>query len=392
MIKYDFDKITNRTNTACLKYDFAVERGHAADVLPFWVADMDFPGPKEVIDELVLRSQHGIFGYTDVKKDYVDVLMEWFKNRHDWQPKDDSLVVTPGVVYAICSAVRSLTEPGDAVLIQRPVYYPFSLAIKQNKRRLINNPLLLKDGHYEIDFEDFEKKIVENKVKLFILCSPHNPVGRVWSRDELEKIGTICLKHHVVVVADEIHEEFVRPGNKHSVFASIKPEFAEIAITCTAPSKSFNLAGLQISNIFIENKDIKKRFTSEMYASGYSQPNALGLFAAKAAYQHGGEWLDQLTSYLEANLQKTKAFLQDELPLVKLIEPEGTYLIWLDFSAYGLSDEKINKIIKEKAKLWLDEGEIFGPEGQGFQRINTACPWATLEKGLLQLKTAFAAL
>jgi Bifunctional PLP-dependent enzyme with beta-cystathionase and maltose regulon repressor activities len=208
----------------------------------------------------------------------------------------------------------------------------------------------------------------------------------------LEKIGTICLKHHVVVVADEIHEEFVRTGKKHTVFASIKPEFAEIAITCTAPSKTFNLAGLQISNIFIENKDIKKRFTSEMYASGYSQPNALGLFAAKAAYKSGGEWLEQLLVYLEENLQKTKAFLQDELPLVKLIEPEGTYLIWLDFSAYGLSDEKINQIIKEKAKLWLDEGEIFGPEGQGFQRINTACPWATLEKGLLQLKTAFAAL
>lgn len=390
MTTYDFNQIIDRKNTSCLKYDFSVERKRPADVLPFWVADMDFQTPKEVIDELVKRSQHGIFGYTDVKEEYFATLQRWFASHHRWTPQEGTLVVTPGVVYAICTAVRSLTNPGDAVLIQRPVYYPFSAAIEENNRRLVNNALVLKNGRYEIDFADFECKIIENKVKLFILCNPHNPVGRVLRREELEKLGNICVKHHVVVVADEIHQEFIREGHVHTVFAAINPSFADITLTCTAPSKTFNLAGLQISHVFIENTAIKQRFKDEMSAGGYSQPNALGLFASQAAYTYGADWLQQLKVYLEENLQKTKAFLEQELPKIKLIEPEGTYLLWLDFRSYGLSDKEIKTIMHHEAKLWLDDGYIFGAEGAGFQRINIACPWPTLAKGLEQLKKAFA--
>ena len=389
MAIYNFDQITDRRNTSCLKYDFSVERNHPKDVLPFWVADMDFPAPTEVIEELVNRSRHGIFGYTDVKNEYVETLRQWFTEHHHWTPEAGSLVVTPGVVYALCTAIRSFTKPGDAVLVQRPVYYPFLSSIEENNRYLINNALILRNGHYEIDFDDFEQKIIENDVKLFLLCNPHNPIGRVWRREELEKLGTICVKHHVVVVADEIHQEFVRTGYQHTVFASINSAFASITVTCTAPSKTFNLAGLQVSNIFIIDKTLRQLFLAEISASGYSQPNALGLFASQAAYTHGASWLNQVKAYLEENLQKTKVFLQRELPKIKLIEPEGTYLLWLDFREYHLSDKKLTSIMNDKANLWLDDGYVFGPEGTGFQRINIACPWATLAQGLEQLKKAF---
>ena len=389
MTKYNFDQKIERKNTNCLKYDFAVERHRPADILPFWVADMDFAVPSEVIDELVKRSRHGIFGYTDIKEDYFLTLKEWFARQHAWQLKDKSLVVTPGVVFAICAAIRAFTKENDAVLIQRPVYYPFSLSIEQNNRRLINNPLVLHDGRYEIDFADFEQKIIEHKVKLFILCNPHNPVGRVWTREELTRLGDICVKHDVLVVADEIHEEFTRPGHKHLVFAALKPEYALRTITCTAPSKTFNLAGLQISNIFIENDSLKRSFLHAMDQAGYSQPNTLGIFACQAAYTYGAEWLEQLKVYLDENLQKTKLFLAENLPEVRLIEPEGTYLLWLDFRALQLKDEEIERKIVEEAGIWLDGGLMFGPEGAGFQRINSACPWSTLEEGLQRLHKAF---
>jgi cysteine-S-conjugate beta-lyase len=386
---YSFDTIIERRGTSSLKYDFAAEHGHAADILPFWVADMDFQAPPAVVEELIRCSRHGIFGYTDAKKDYREILIKWFHKYHNWSPAANSLIITPGVVFAICASIRAFTKPGDAVLIQQPVYYPFSEAIHDNNRKLINSSLVLQNGHYCIDFTDFEQKIVEHNVKLFLLCSPQNPTGRVWHPKELTRIGEICLRHGVYVVADEIHHEFIREGFRHTVFASLSPEINDITITCTSPSKTFNLAGLQVSNIFIANRTLRHRFRHEVNAAGYSQPNALGLFASKAAYTHGAEWLKELRNYLEQNLQKTKAFLAQTLPKIHLIEPEGTYLLWLDFSVYGLSDEALDNIITKQAKIWLDSGHIFGPEGQGFQRINIACPWPVLEKGLVQLGQAF---
>ena len=386
----NFDEIIDRKNTSCLKYDFAAERGYPADILPFWVADMDFRAPAPVIAAIKERADHGIFGYTQVKDDYFAVLENWFRTRHNWAIERRDLIVTPGVVFAVAAAIRTFTNPNDSVLIQPPVYYPFANMIRQNDRTLIDNPLHLRNGHYEIDFEDFEQKIVAHKIKLFILCSPHNPVGRVWTRAELEQLAAICLRHNVIVVADEIHEEFVRPGFRHIPFASLSEETAAITLTCTSPSKTFNLAGLQISNIFIRNEELRRRFKEELSRTGYDEPNTLGLAGAKAAYAHGAAWHAQLLAYLEENHVRAKEFIATHLPKVKLIEPEGTYLLWLDFSAYGLADEALNEKIIRDAHLWLDDGPIFGAGGSGFQRINIACPWATLEQGLKNLAAAFA--
>ena len=386
----NFDEIIDRKNTSCLKYDFAAERGYPADILPFWVADMDFRAPASVITALKERADHGVFGYTQVKDDYFTVLQNWFQTRHNWTIERRDLIVTPGVVFAVAAAIRTFTNPNDSVLIQPPVYYPFANMIRQNDRTLIDNPLHLRNGHYEIDFEDFEQKIIAHKIKLFILCSPHNPVGRVWTRAELEQLAAICLRHNVIVVADEIHEEFVRPGFHHIPFASLSEETAAITLTCTSPSKTFNLAGLQISNIFIRNEELRRRFKEELSRTGYDEPNTLGLAGAKAAYEHGAAWHTQLLAYLEENHVRAKEFIAAHLPKVKLIEPEGTYLLWLDFSAYGLTDEALNEKIIRDAHLWLDDGPIFGAGGSGFQRINIACPWATLEQGLKNLAVAFA--
>ena len=385
----NFDEIIDRRNTSCLKHDFALERGYPADILPFWVADMDFRAPAPVIDALKARAEHGIFGYTQVKDDYFAVLQNWFRTRHDWTVERRELILTPGVVFAIATAIRAFTIKGDAVLIQQPVYYPFANMIRQNERVIVDNPLRLIEGRYEIDFADFEQKIIEHRVKLFILCSPHNPVGRVWTRAELEQIAAVCLRHNVIVVADESHEEFVRPGFRHIPFASLSEEAAAITVTCTSPSKTFNLAGLQISNIFIRNTQLRRRFKEELSRTGYDEPNTLGLTGAKAAYEHGAEWLAQLLTYIEENHARTKSFLAAHLPKVQIIEPEGTYLLWLDFRAYGLSDEALNEKIIREAHLWLDDGPIFGAGGSGFQRINIACPWATLETGLQNLAKAF---
>lgn len=384
----DFDRLTDRRGTDCLKYDFAAERGYPAEVLPFWVADMDFPAPEPVVKALEQRARHGIFGYTDIKEDYREILARWFQRRHGWQVEGEWLSITPGVVFGICTAIRAFTEPGEGVLICPPVYYPFAASIKANGRKLVESPLVEKDGCYEIDFQDFEQKIVANEVKLFVLCSPHNPVGRVWSRQELEQVAAICQKHQVLVVADEIHQDFVRPGHRHTVFASLGAEVADFTITCTSPSKTFNLAGLQISHIFISNESLRRRFRHELEAVGYGEPNAMAEVAAKAAYGQGEPWLTELLSYLEKNLCRTRAFLAENLPQVKLIEPEGTYLLWLDCRGTGLSPEEQDEAIIQRGRIWLDEGRIFGTGGEGFQRINMACPWAILEEGLKRL--AFA--
>jgi len=383
-----FDTIIDRRNTDSLKYDFAARRGMPEDILPLWVADMDFRTPPCVIDALVEKSRHGIFGYSDTREDYFEALRQWFSGQFNWDIKPEWLVKTPGVVYAICTAIRSFTDEGDSVLIQEPVYYPFSGSVRANGRKLVVNKLVYSNGKYAIDFEYFEEKIISNRVKVFILCSPHNPVGRVWTKEELIRLGDICLKHGVLVVSDEIHADFIYQGHKHLVFSDLKPEFSEIAITCTAPTKTFNLAGLQISNIFIANQEIRRKFKREIARSGYSQPNIMGIVACRAAYTGGREWLEELKEYLTGNLNYLRDFLGQRLPQIKLIEPEGTYLVWLDFSALGLNDKELEDFIINQAGLWLDSGTMFGAGGEGFQRINIACPRAILEKALTQLEQA----
>lgn len=389
---YDFDKIIDRHGTNCLKFDFAKERGKNGDELSLWVADMDFEVAKPITDALQAQVNHGIYGYTEVKSDYFEIVKNWFKDNFDWEIKKGSLVKTPGVVYAIAMAVKAFTKEGEAVIIQQPVYYPFSEMIIANNRKLVNSPLVLKDGRYEIDFEDFEKKIVKNNVKLFILCSPHNPVGRVWSVEELKKIGDICIKHGVVIFSDEIHADFVYEPNKHHVFASLGESYAANSVIATAPSKSFNIAGLQVSNIFIENKKLCDAFRNEIVKSGYSQLNTMGLVAARAAYESGKEWLDEVRAYIKDNLIFFRDYLKENIGELSLIEPEGTYLVWVDFRKLGLSEKQREDLIVNKAKLWIDSGAMFGVDGEGFERFNIACPREYLKMALDSLAKAIKGL
>ena len=389
---YDFDKVIDRRNTDSLKYDFAERRGMPKDILPLWVADMDFAAPDEVINALVDKAKHGIYGYSEGRDDYFDAVAGWYKSYFQWTLKREWLIKTPGVVYAVTTAIRGLTDIGDGVLIQEPVYYPFREAIEVNDRKVVVNELTYSQGAYTIDLEDFEQKIVEEKVTMFILCSPHNPVGRVWTEKELIGMGQICLKHGVLVVADEIHADFTYPGYTHHVFADLKDEFAPITITCTAPSKTFNLAALQLSNVLIIDQQLRRKFKQEVTRSGYSQPNIMGLVSCHAAYTYGHEWLKALKDYLRSNLVFFKAYLAEHVPEAKVIEPEGTYLVWVDVSQVpkfiGMSDKEINHFMVNKANLWLDAGPMFGNGGQGFQRFNIACPRSVLEKALSQLVRA----
>ncbi len=383
-----FDALIDRKNTGSIKYDFAVKRGLPEDVLPLWVADMDFRSPQCVIDALSERIRHGVFGYSDSGDTYIQVLQKWFRDRFGWEVKPEWLVKTPGVVYAVATAIRAYTGDGDAVLIQEPVYYPFRECILSNGRKLVVSELVYDGASYAIDFEDVEKKIRENSVKLFILCSPHNPVGRVWTKEELLRLGDICKRHQVIVVSDEIHADFVYPDHRHFVFSGLRPEYADFTVTCTAPTKTFNLAALQISNIFIPNASLRRAFRREIEKSGYSQLNIMGMVACEAAYAGGHAWLEELKAYLCGNLDFLRAFLNERLPQVRLVEPEGTYLVWLDMTRLQLDEKALDDLIIHKAKLWLDSGTMFGPSGKGFQRINIACPKLLLEKALLQLEAA----
>ena len=382
----DFDRIIDRKNTRCLKYDFAVKRGMPEDVLPLWVADMDFETSSYIEDALTERVQEGIFGYSDVQTPYFEIIRDWMIRHHDWEPQEKWLIKTPGVVFALAMAVKAYTDPGDKVLLQQPVYYPFSEVITDNGREVVSNDLILtEDGTYKIDFADFEQKIIANGIKLFLLCSPHNPVGRVWTKEELEKIGDICVKHGVTVVSDEIHNDFIWEGT-HTVFAGIKKEFADISVTCTSPSKTFNLASMLISNIFIPNQILRRKFRKEMDRAGISQLSVLGLVATEAAYAHGDEWYAAMKNYVRDNIAFARAYVEENLPGVRMIDTQGTYLIWLDFRQIGLTVEQLDHKIIYEAGLWLDSGKIFGKTGEGFERINVACPRAVLQEALDRIR------
>ena len=392
---FDFDKITDRRNTNSLKYDFARQFHMPQDLLPMWVADMDFPAPACVGKALADAAAHGIFGYSDASEDYYTSVQNWYRRHFGWTPERRWMLKTPGVVFAISIAIRSLTDPGDAILIQEPVYYPFRKTIEQNGRTVVNCPLLLKAGHYEIDFDAIETAVKRDAVKMILLCSPHNPVGRVWSRQELLQLTEICLRHHVIIVSDEIHSDFVWSGLfdrmapvNHTMTASLSEEIADITVTCTAPSKTFNLAGLQLSNIFIANPAMRRAFRRELQALGADLPNQIGLLACQAVYEQGEPWLLALKSYLRQNLLFMEEYLRNELPELHLIRPEGTYLTWVDFRGLQLTQEALEEMILKKARLWLDSGSMFGQAGTGFERFNIACPRVTLAQALEQLRQA----
>ncbi|WP_408071951.1 MalY/PatB family protein [Butyrivibrio sp. JL13D10] len=390
MGKYDFDRVIERRGTSSLKYDFGMQRMGRTDLLPLWVADMDFALPDEIIGDIKNRVDHGIFGYTDPDEEYNEAVKRWFKDRHNLDIKDEWNTVVPGVVYSIAMAIRAVTYEGDSVIIQEPVYYPFKETILLNKRKCINNQLVYKNGHYEIDFDDFEKKIKEHNVKLFLLCSPHNPVGRVWTREELTRLGDICLKHNVTIFADEIHSDFIYPGYKHISFLSLGEKYLKSLMVGTSPSKTFNIAGLQVANILIPHKTLRDEFRRENEAAGYSQPNVLGLTATISCFNKGRKWVDELKEYLKGNLDYIRDYLKENIPEVKLIEPEGTYLIWLDFSEVTGDYHDLKHLIVEEAKLWLDAGIIFGRETALFERINIAASRVVIKTAMESLERAIS--
>ena len=382
----NFDEIVDRRGTDCLKYDFAVKRGIPEDVLPLWVADMDFKTSSYVEDALIERARHGVFGYTESGECYFEAVAGWMKTHHNWDVKPQWLIKTPGVVFALAMAVKAYTNAGDAVLIQQPVYYPFSEVIEDNSRVIVSNDLYLgEDNRYHIDFEDFERKIVDNHIKLFLLCNPHNPSGRVFTREELTRMGDICLKYGVIVVSDEIHNDFIFKG-EHTVFSTVKKEYEEISIICTSPSKTFNLASMLISNIFIPNGKLKAKFKKEVDAAGISQLSALGLVATETAYRQGEEWYTHMLEYISGNIEFVKEYVKDNLPGVNVIDGEGTYLVWLDFRKTGIDARELDRRVIYDAKLWLDSGEIFGKTGEGFQRINVATSRETVRECLERIK------
>lgn len=387
----DFDTVVSRKNTRCLKYDFAARRGYPEDILPLWVADMDFQTSSYVEDALAELTRHNIYGYSNTQRGdgFFESVSGWMERRHGWDVDPDWHVKTPGVCFAIAAAIRAYTEPGDPVIIQQPVYYPFSGLIRQNGRKAISSDLLQSaGGSYEMDFDDFERKVEEYKVKLFILCNPHNPVGRAWTAEELRRIGRICADHRVTVFSDEIHEDFIWNG-EHRVFQETDPAFRAFTVTATSPSKTFNLAGLQQSNIFIPDPELRRRFRHELDATGYDEPNIFGITAAQAAYDHGGTWYEAMKAYVADNIAYADDFVKERLPGVSMRKPEGTYLIWLDFRDRRLSPAELDEAIIRKAGLWLDSGAIFGKAGEGFQRINTACPRSILRRAMERLESVF---
>lgn len=380
-MKYDFDEVIDRRHTASMKYDAGPLMGKPDDLLPVWVADMDFRMPQPAIDAVKQRADQGIFGYGLLPDGYFEAVRNWFADRYGWQVERPWLVTTPGVVFALSLAVRTFTQFGDAVLIQPPVYYPFKSIIQEaGDRRLVQAPLVYEDDGYRIDFKAFEQVVEREKPKMFLLCNPHNPVGRVWTAEELCRLGQICLDHGVLVASDEIHADFARPGFAHTVFASLDPRFADNCIVCTAPSKTFNLAGLQVSNIFIPNADLRHRYKEAYRALGLSSANTLGLTAAQACYEHGADWLAQLKDYLEGNHAELGAYLARHAPQLRVVEPQSTYLVWVDCRALGLTDEQLRQAVERKAKLWVDFGSMFGKEGEGFVRLNIACPRSTVRE------------
>ena len=385
---FDFDKIIDRRHTNCAKYDLAQAYGYEDDTLPLWAADMDFAAPECVQRALQEAVEHGIFGYTTLDETYVAALQRWFAKRHGWQVEPSWLVTTPGVVFALSAAIRAATEPEAAVLLMPPVYHPFAEAVERNGRQVVECPLVYQAGRYTIDFENMERKIRENRVKLLLLCSPHNPVGRVWSREELQQLGKRCKAYDVAVVSDEIHCDFAFPEHPHTPFPVACPALAERTIVCTSPSKSFNLAGLQISNIFIPGKDLREAFLHQIQITGYDDPSRMGVIACRAAYEEGAAWLDACKAYLQENLSYVRNFLARNIPGIRLVEPQGTYFAWIDCTGLGMTAEELERLFAEKAKIWIDKGSMFGPCPDQFQRIVLACPRSVLEEAMRRLAAA----
>lgn len=385
---YNFDEIIERHNTASIKYDLREAIFGKEDVLPMWVADMDFRTPDFVMEAIRERTAHEILGYSVRTDDYFEALIQWLKRRHNWQIQKEWIAFSPGIVPAVNMAVLAFTQENDKIIVQPPVYFPFFGAVKDHNRELVYNPLIMRDGRYHMDYDNLEK-LCHDGARMLILCNPHNPAGNAWTPEELRQMADICLKYNVLMVSDEIHSDLVNRGFKHTVLASLSPEISAQTVTMVAPSKTFNLAGLSTASVVIEDPELYAKFSKTLDSLHIGMGNVFGNVAAQAAYTHGDEWLDQLIDYIDGNIQYVIDFVATHLPQLRVIRPEATYMIWIDFSKLGLSDEELNRFVINKAELGLNQGIQFGPGGEGFMRMNLACPRSTVEKGMALLLKAF---
>lgn len=388
-MKYDFTTLVPRWNYGSAKWNLMKKQypGVSPDTVPFSVADMELKNPPEITSGLQEYLNNLILGYTAPTDGYFDAVCAWMKRRHNWDVNRESILCTPGVVNAFFIAVKALTDPGDGVIIMTPVYYPFYMAIEKNGRKIIRNQLIEKDGHYFIDFEDLARKAKGPHAKALLFCSPHNPVGRVWTKEELEEVGRICMDNGVKVISDEIHFDLVMPGYRHTVFASISEEFAQNSIVCTAPSKTFNLAGMQTSNIVIPNEEIRDKF-AESSLTGHFSLSILGYKACELAYTRCGQWIEELIGFIHQNHTLLKKYLAEHLPEIKVYDLEGTYLQWMDFRKLGMEAKALEEFLHAKAEIFFDEGYLFGEEGNGFERMNIACPTKAMMEGLERMTRA----
>lgn len=386
---YSFDSIINRVGTNSVKWDNLKELYGRDDLIPLWVADMDFKAPSEIVEALKDRVEHNVYGYTFPSDKYYNAVISWMKRRHNWTIERDWIVYTPGVVPALSYAIRAFTKPGDKIILQSPVYHPFYSAIEDNGRHVVNNPLTYKDGKYYMDYEDLESKI-DSKTKLLILCNPHNPVGRVWTKNELRKLADICIKNDILIISDEIHFDIVYRGNEHTVFGSLSPEISANSIVLTAPSKTFNVAGLQVSNVIIPNRKLRERFAMETEKDHISSPNIFGGEALIAAYDKCEYWLKELLDYLEGNRDFFINFIEERIPKLKIVNPEGTYLMWVDCSELNMNPEELSDFFVNKCRVALNSGEMFGEEGKAFQRFNIGCPRSILKEALERIERAIS--
>ena len=401
-MEYNFEREIPRQGTNSVKWEF--EPGGEDEplvvpstrflgedrALPMWVADMDFRCPEPVVEALTARAGHGIYGYSAPTSAFYESVAGWMARRHAWEISPEWICVTPGVVPALNILVRTFVSPGEKVLIQPPVYHPFKMAIENNQAKVAVNPLRDADGEYRMDFADLEAKLDDPAVRMAILCSPHNPVGRVWTRDELAEFGRICTRNDVLVVSDEIHGDVVYPGRLFTPYAALGPDFARRSVICTSPSKSFNLAGLHTSAIIIPDGDLRSRFEKTLSSSGLFGANCFGIIAYQTAYNEGEEWLEGALRYIEANLAYLEGYLISHIPQIRMVRPQGTYLVWLDCRSLGLTSNELNHWMQEEAEVYLEDGAIFGPQGEGFQRMNIACPRALLEDALDRIRSAIA--
>jgi cystathionine beta-lyase len=390
-MKSIFDEIIPRENTACVKYDKRKQVFGREDVMPFWVADMDFKAPEPVIQSLQKKIDHGILGYPLKPDGFYESITSWLLRRHGWEVKSDWILFTPGVVPSMVLSIYAFTNPGDRVLLQSPVYFPFFTSIKNNDRAVVCNLLQRSGACYEMDFDDIKSKFREG-VKMILLCSPHNPVGRVWKKDELTRLVELCLEFNVRIVSDEIHSDIIYQGNRHIPLASLGKEAANLTITCMAPSKSFNLAGMASSFVIIPEPETRELYAKTVRDFNLEHGNIFGLEAMNAAYAHGEAWLDELLPYLWENIVMAEKYIKENLPEIGIEKPEGTCLLWLDFNKLGMDRTELNRLLVHKAGIGLSDGHSFGPGGEGFQRLNVGCPRSYLRLGLERLRAAVESL